>query len=310
MTLQAKDTSKRTPRPRQRLSEQTRAFLSEGEGQHVDFKRTSEGISADDLVAFANTAGGGTILIGIDEELGADGVTRGTVRGCDVSDSTLLQILNKSVSCLPPIKITQHVENVSDKPIIRLSISESDGKPHCTSKGVYCVRDGRRNRPLHPSELLQMFLESEALTFAARFESTAERISDNLSKLEESLTGTIESMGQQLGWAEYKLGDTESTIDSILAHVRLLLEESQDESKRWRALFSQDGRADPIKERAKKEVLDALVAQLSGDPALLEKIKEGEGLSIQAKGKAAAELTEDDLRKVFSDALTVVEGKT
>ncbi len=189
------------PKRLKNLSAETREFLASGEGQLVDFKRTSDGISADDLVSFANAAEGGTILSGVGER-NVDGAQVGFVLGCDVSDSAILQLLNKAISCLPPVSIDVVIENLSDKPILRVSISSSPTKPHCTPKGVYSRRDGARNRALHPSELLRIFLETEAQVFAERFESAAAHISEEIGALEEALSGTIRSMSDQLGWAE------------------------------------------------------------------------------------------------------------
>lgn len=45
------------------LSAVTRQFLASGEGQLVDFKRAPDGISAEVLVAFANAAEDGAILV-------------------------------------------------------------------------------------------------------------------------------------------------------------------------------------------------------------------------------------------------------
>ena len=175
------------------LSIVSRQFLALGEGQLVDFKRAPDGISADDLVAFANAAEGGAILAGVGEQI-VGGAQVGLIRGCDVSDNTILQILNKAISCLPPISIDIIIENLNEKPILRVSVPSSPTKPHCTPKGVYSRRDGARNRALHPGELLKIFLETEAQVFTARFESAANRISEELGNLEASLSGTIRSM--------------------------------------------------------------------------------------------------------------------
>jgi predicted HTH transcriptional regulator len=55
------------------LSGTTQTLLSQGESELADFKRTPDGINVDDLVAFANTDSGGTILVGIDEQTNTNG---------------------------------------------------------------------------------------------------------------------------------------------------------------------------------------------------------------------------------------------
>ncbi len=285
------------------ISALTRSLLSEGESERADFKRSPDGVSVDDLVAFANTDAGGNILVGIEEVTAPDGTQQGVLKGCDVSDLSVLQIFNKAVSCVPPLAIEIHIENLSSKPILRITIPLSENRPHCTPKGVYCRRDGSRNRPLHPAELLRIFLDTEARVFAARFESAANRIATDLSNLEATLESSIRSMGEQLGWAEYKLGDTESILDSILTHIRKVDGTATDSAVRLRALFRQDKREDPVRANARKEMLDRTIEQLSEDLKLLEAIKSGRAVQLTATGKAAVELDEDDLRSILADAV-------
>lgn len=78
------------------LSKATKTLSSGGETEYVDFKRTSDGVHADDLVSFANSDHGGEILVGIAEETGEEGSQRGVVIGCDISDGAVLQIFNKA----------------------------------------------------------------------------------------------------------------------------------------------------------------------------------------------------------------------
>jgi predicted HTH transcriptional regulator len=205
------------PKRTKGISAHTTNLLREGESERSDFKRAPAAVSTDDLVAFANSEAGGSILAGVDERASPEGVQVGFVVGCDVGDEAILQIANKALSCLPPVAIEVSIENLSKVPFLRIDVPSSSTKPHCTPKGVYCRRDGSRNRPLHPSELLRIFLESESRAFAERFESAASRIAKDLSQLEKTLEDSIDDMGSKLGWAEYKLGDTESTLDSILA---------------------------------------------------------------------------------------------
>jgi hypothetical protein len=79
------------------LSAHSRDLLAAGEGQRSDFKRSPHGISAEDLVSFANSAEGGDILAGVDEH-SVNGAQIGVVMGCDVSDGAVLQIRHRSRS--------------------------------------------------------------------------------------------------------------------------------------------------------------------------------------------------------------------
>jgi GNAT superfamily N-acetyltransferase len=288
------------------ISEGTAKLLREGESALVDFKRTSDSISVDDIVAFANSKNSGVILAGIVECSGVGGEQTGQVVGCEVSDAAILQIANKALACIPPVAIEFSIENLGYKPFLRIDIPSSSTKPHCTPKGVYCRRDGNRNRPLHPSELLAMFLESESRVFTERFETAADRITNVLAQLESNLDDSIRSMESQLGWADSKLAGTESTLDSILAYSQRLNAETNDLSARLRAIFRQDKRQDPIFERERKKLSDQVVSQLLEDRKLYQGIKAGKAISVSPKGKAAEELSETDFQQVFYEAVRIV----
>lgn len=276
----------------------TRELLSEGESVRADFKRQPDGINAEDLVSFANSEGGGQILAGIDEQA-ENGAQIGVVRGCDVSDAAVLQILNKAVSCIPPVSLDVYIENLSDKPILRVEVQPSATKPHCTPKGIYCRRDGTRNRPLHPSELLRIFLDSEASAFASRFEAAAERITAELGELEASLEGSIKSMSDQLGWAEYQLGDTESTLDNIQSIVAKLTVDTAAANSRLRTIFRQDKRDDPVRKKARIRYANDLLRQIEGDKALLSAVLKGTNLEIKDKQPEDGDLTNQDVEEIL-----------
>lgn len=288
------------------LSSLSRTLLAEGESERADFKRSPDGVSADDLVAFANSDAGGHILVGIDEQT-IHNAQIGVVRGCDVSDGTILQILNKAVSCVPPVSVDVFIENLNAQPILRIAVPSGTNRPHCTPKGVYCRRDGSRNRPLHPNELLNIFLDTEARAFAERFESAAGRIAEDLSELEDTLDKSIKNMADQLGWAEYKLGDTESTLDAILGHVGRLNRETDDITSRLRSLFRQDKRDDPVRNREFKKLVEDMVKTISGREDLRRTIATGGTLTITGGAQGSRDLTEDDVKEALNKAVGVVQ---
>lgn len=289
------------------LSKLTRELLAEGESVRSDFKRLPDGISADDLVAFANSEAGGQILAGVDEQV-SNNAQIGIVRGCDVSDATVLQVLNKAVSCFPPVSIDVYIENLDDKPILRVEVPPSQTKPHCTPKGVYCRRDGARNRPLHPSELLRLFLESEASAFAARFEVAAERITVELTNLESSLDRSIKSMSDRLGWADYQLGDTESTLDRIQGLVAKLTVDTENVNSRLRALFRQDEREDPIRKKARLQYVNRLIKEIREDERLFAHVIAGGKLTFNSTQTEDSDITDEDAKQLLDVAVTYVHN--
>ncbi|ATU91751.1 hypothetical protein B5P45_03015 [Phyllobacterium zundukense] len=280
----------------------TKKWLAAGEGERVDFKRSVEGLQTDDLVAFANMKEGGTILLGVTEQAQPDGSQIGLVVGCDITDGAVLQILNKAISCIPPVPMKIFAENMADKPFLRVQVIASDSRPHSTPKGVYCRRDGSRNRPLHPTELLEIFLTNEGRVFAERFQESAAKIIDGLDDLEASLDKRIQSIGDQLGWAEFKVGDTEDTVDTILALVRGLGDDTADISSRLRSLFRQDNRDDPVRAKSRAAFLDRVKKQLAEDPDLVAAIRKGP-VSLKVTGRGMDELDEKDVNGVISEAM-------
>jgi hypothetical protein len=292
------------------ISRRTRDLLDGGESALVDFKRGPDGVHAEDFVSFANSETGGDILVGIAEESGANGAQRGVVIGCDIGDGTVLQILNKAIGCVPPIAIQIFVENTAKTPFLRVHVPPSENRPHSTPKGVYCRRDGSRNRPLHPNELLRIFLDNEGRIFAQRFEDAGQRLANELSSLQRALEERIESIGDQLGWAEMKLDGSENTIDTILARIANVESEAIDSSTRLRALFRQDNRADPVRAEVRGKFLREIVDQLSRNAKILKQIKSGKGVSVQLSGKAALELNESDLKEILGEAVAAVSKPT
>jgi hypothetical protein len=284
------------------LSKLTQALLAEGESERADFKKLPDGISADDLVAFANSEDGGSILAGVDEKT-VDNVQVGIIRGCDVNDGTILQILNKAMSCVPPVSVDIHIENLADRPILRIDVASSPTRPHSTPKGVYCRRDGARNRALHPSELLKIFLDTEARAFASRFEAAAGRITEELSDLERSLDSSISNMADQLGWADIQLGDTESTLSTIQAQMTSLTRETADVSTRLRTLFRQDNRDDPVRTRVQDKYLQKLYEDIVEDEGIFDHVAAGGDLTVKATGEPVIELTEDEIRAILEEAI-------
>lgn len=290
------------------LSKTAQSLLRGGENEKVDFKRSAKGIHSEDLVAFANTRRGGHILVGVDEFVGPDGAQHGVVKGCDVSDQTIVEILNKAMVCVPPVAMDVYIENLDHAPILRISFPPSEARPHCTPKGTYCIRDGSRNRGLHPSELLEIFLDTEARSFAQKFEAAANKISDDLASLEANLEFTIEAMADQLEWTEVNLGGTEGKINSILNYVVALDAGMSDASARLRALFRQDNRDDPIREKKKKELLSKLVEELWGKREIWNTAGH-EIKSVEVTGKLAEEFTEEEIRSLSEEAMTLVKKR-
>ncbi len=293
-----------------RLSARSRDLLGSGEGKHVDYKESVKGLHAEDFVAFANSEQGGAILIGVEEATGSDGMQKGRPVGCSVDDSTRLQIMSKALSCSPAVQIELFVENTEGKPFFRIEIPSGAHKPYATSNGTYKVREDGRNNPLLPEALLEVFLEREGKEFRSRFseatsalEQRMEQASETVEKLEGVISSKIEEISDTLGWAEHKASDAADTIETVSARVAALSNEQRKQSQRIKSIITKTEATDPVKEKAEQDTLEYLKQKLKEDPSLLAAAKDGKSLSISLSRDVAAELSEDDLRRLFTEAV-------
>ena len=291
-----------------KLTKKTKNLLAGGENELVDYKRQVKGVKADHLVAFANTDTGGDILVGVDEGENKDGSQRGIVVGCDIGDSSMLEILNKANSCHPPVAVKIFAENTDSLAMLRINIPPSRKQPHSTPGGVFYRRNGSHIRPLQPNELLDVFLKNEAQAFTERFEKTAKVITDDLAALEFTIEDKIESIGGTLEWAEMNLSTTDSTIGTILAKVNNLTKEVGGLSLRVKALFDQDGRKDPVRERIKDFIFAEIIKEIERAPYLIERV-EPEGADFSIPGKYEAEINREDRKEIIFKVRKAVENK-
>jgi hypothetical protein len=304
----------------QGVSKRAKELLESGETHDIEYKLNLRGLHPEDLVAFANSVRGGAILIGVQEFTGDDGVQHGRAVGCAIDDEARLQVLGKSLSCSPAVEIDLIAENVSRTPFFRIEIPSGSHKPYATSSGTYKIREDARNAPLLPEQLLKLFLDREGSEFRVRFsEATGaleSRMNEALSAvktLEIAVSERIEEIGRTLGWAEYKAGDAADTIETVQAQVAKLSREQDNQTRRIRALVRTTGADDPIRREAENEILEYVLKKLADDPELLRAAQAGQSLSVSLSGAAAAEVDQDDLKRIFLEAvrrLATVEGNS
>lgn len=168
------------------LSERAKMLLNREEGSDMDFKRSVSSFKSDDIVAFANSKSGGTLLLGVDEVSDERGRQIGKIVGCKIDDESKMAILNKANSCIPPVDIEVFVENDDDIPFYRIEIPSGKNKPYCTSGGTYKIRDDGQNKTLDPTLLLELFLQQESETFVKRFQTATSEL-DNILKVTHNL---------------------------------------------------------------------------------------------------------------------------
>lgn len=226
----------------QGISERAKRLLNEQEDRHVDFKQSAAGMDTEDIVAFANTPTGGTILLGVEEAQKPDGRQYGKVIGCAVGDQERLSILSRAESCIPRIEVDVITENLGDKPFFRIEIPSGPQKPYCTSRGTYKIRGDGANKPLTPRRLLGLFLDSESEEFLDRFRKATEELDsqmnhllttmDVLTRVSRTLDSedTAQAPGEQISsmaevYAKLEsqnggdLADVQRKLEAILAHL-------------------------------------------------------------------------------------------
>jgi len=226
----------------QGISERARRLLNGQEDRHVDFKQSASGMDTEDMVAFANTPTGGTILLGIEEAQKPDGRQYGKVIGCAVGDQERLSILSRAESCIPRIEVDVIAENLGDKPFFRIEIPSGPRKPYCTSRGTYKIRGDGANKPLTPRRLLGLFLDSESEEFLDRFRKATEELDAQMNQLlatmnllmrvsrmldtedtaqapSERISTKSEVYAKREGQNGHGLVDVRRKLDAILGHL-------------------------------------------------------------------------------------------
>jgi hypothetical protein len=182
----------------QGITQRTKLMLAANENLSVDFKRDSSGVKSSDFVAFANAAAGGTLLIGVDEYTTDNGLQRGRIVGCSVDDNARLALVNKALECTPSIEVNVYIENLKQLPIMRIEIPAAQNRPFCNARGEYSIRANGRNRALYPSELLNIFLETESEQFYHRFQGVAEKLEDQVKQINSTLSDDLNNVSHNL----------------------------------------------------------------------------------------------------------------
>ncbi len=176
----------RAQQPRyQQVSATARRMLALGESGRYEFKRDAEAVTVALLAALANWVAVGPgrevahLLVGVDE---VEDKTTGLVRGIP---SGLAKGLDKGVariqdlaSLTRPIPVDAFIveEGVGHPtPFIRVEVRPTM-PPHFDDQGRRQTRQGRSTRALTDDELLRIYLDREAGSFAARFRQTSEEL--------------------------------------------------------------------------------------------------------------------------------------
>ncbi len=190
------------------VSARAKAMLERSETFDVEFKESVSGLESSDIVSFANSERGGTILVGIRETKIPNGQQRGQIIGCPIGDKEKLKILSKVNSCIPDVYVEIYVENLSSKPFFRIEIPSGEDKPYCTSGGTYKIRGDGITQNLNPPQLLNLFVTKESERFLKNFK-------DATNVLEKYLESISESAKMAEGLSDEAAFFTDETFDLV-----------------------------------------------------------------------------------------------
>ena len=125
--------------------------ITQGENTTTEFKENFDQEAVETAVAFANT-NGGTILIGVSDQL--------EVRGITIGKETLRDVSNRISQATEP-RVVLEIESVDmeGKSVLLIRIAECRIKP-VSVKGVCYRRVGNSNRVMSPQEIAQMHLNT------------------------------------------------------------------------------------------------------------------------------------------------------
>lgn len=286
-------------------------LLAHGEREDVDFKRDPSGVSADDLVAFANSGKRGIILIGVSEATDSSGRQIGVPCGCPMDDGTKLLLTNKAQSCHPPVRIEMEAirDSASSNGLLALHIPASEARPHCTPKGAYLTRHGTRNVPVLPQQLLAIFLENESNLFASRFTDATEEMSEHLGAtlgevqaLKTDVSSRIEQISSQMMLSDMTLDDTESLLRTLIRETKDLEQRVGDAGSRMRQLIEDTGKEDRVRSRKRREFTELIKAGLREEIDSLESARSVSSFNFSVPNTYAYEFDEVERSAVAQEA--------
>lgn len=286
------------------LTAKTKKLLDSPEGYDVDFKTNVDGIKQKDLIAFANSPNGGTILVGVQEYTNGAGVQRGKVCGCAVDDPSALKIRNLASDCFPPLELEIVTENISRKPIFRIEIPQSKYAPHCTKKGEYSIRSDRRTRGLLPEELLALFLQKESEQFLGKFRQAITETEEKIEEMRFQLSADSNEI-QNLVWElKQEVGQELSNIFSHAEEASMNSDEAKGTIDDVWTIVSDDQCCKDIEKDigVLQKSVDAIIGHLGlPDPDLRRKLGliERNGYLMLMSGKRTVEEVCEVAREQF-----------
>ncbi|NHI20603.1 hypothetical protein H9L10_07625 [Phycicoccus endophyticus] len=242
----------------QKVSAAARRMLETGESGRFEFKRDADAVSPGLLAALANWVAADPardvahLLVGVDEvEDKATGLVRGVPCGLSKGLDRAVARIQDLASKTRPIPVDAFIveEGVAEQaPFVRVEIRPTM-PPHFDDQGRRQTRQGRSTRALTDDELLSIYLDREAGSFAVRFRQTseelqsavgavgnqvdqiAEAIEKNIADPIHRLTGTSVEAADAARSASSSAESAAASADSVeyeVGHVQQLVRDLHD----------------------------------------------------------------------------------
>lgn len=235
-------------------------MLALGESGRYEFKRDAEAVTPKVLAALANWVAldpareVAHLLVGVDEVEDAEtglvyGSPYGLQKGLDKSVARLQDIASKIRPIPADVFIIEEAVNES-VPFLRLEVRPTM-PPHFDDEGRRQTRQGRSTRALTDDELLRIYLDREAGSFAARFRHTAAELRDAVGAvgtqvdqiadaIDRNIAQPLEELTDTAGMAASAARDAEATastvgydvtnVERLVRDLQSVVEDLQDDS--------------------------------------------------------------------------------
>ncbi|MQM25650.1 AlbA family DNA-binding domain-containing protein [Glycomyces albidus] len=251
----------------QHMSTEAEVLLAAGESAGIEYKREAKAVKSATLAALANWVAldpsreVAHLLVGVEEVTDrVTGLTSGVVYGLSNGlDQSVAQILDASSTICPiPVELFVVEEAVNEEhPFLRVEVRPATA-PHHDGQGRRQTRQGRSTRAMTDDELLRVYLDREAGSFATRFRHTttelreavgavgsqvdqiAEAIERNIGGPLEELTATAhravsaaedaESAAMSAGSAANMVEDGVTKVERMVRDLSEVVDELQDDS--------------------------------------------------------------------------------
>lgn len=134
-------------------------LINQGEGRHLEFKTSFGREAIESVAAFANSKGGGVLLVGVADN--------GAVAGINYSEESIQSYANQIKNATEPSLIVD-IEAVSfdSKKLLYIKVNEYPVRP-VSCKGKYFKRVENSNHQMNLTEIANMHLQSLQLSWDA-----------------------------------------------------------------------------------------------------------------------------------------------